>query len=99
LKGNPAVVLERLKAVLGLNPEWGLMGPLVISESGFEYDRVEQALRHGGFKHFFFLTGGIAAYRRYLTDLSRLWSPRESRVKTITPCPACGDGDGRGAED
>jgi rhodanese-related sulfurtransferase len=99
LEGDPADVLERLQAALGLNPEWGLLGPLVISESGLECDRMEQALRQGGFKHVFFLTGGIAAYRRYLTDLSRLWSPRESRVKTITPCPTCGDGDGRGAED
>lgn len=98
LEGDPAAVLERLQAALGLKPEWGLLGPLVISESGLEYDRVEQALRHGGFKHVFSLTGGIAAYRRYLADLSRLWSSWESRVKTITPCPTCGDGDGRGAK-
>ncbi|MFY9942053.1 MAG: rhodanese-like domain-containing protein [Desulfobacterales bacterium] len=99
LEEDPAAVLDRLQAVLDLKPEWGLLGPLVIGESGHEYDRMEQALRQGGFKHVFFLTGGIAAYRRYLTDLARLWSPRESRVKTITPCPTCGDGDGRGAED
>jgi rhodanese-related sulfurtransferase len=99
LEEDPADVLERLQAALGPKPEWGLLGPLVISESGLEYDRLEQALRQGGFKHVFFLTGGIAGYRRYLADLARLWPPRESRVKTITPCPACGDGDGRGAED
>jgi rhodanese-related sulfurtransferase len=98
LEGDPAAVLDRLHAALGLKPEWGLLGPLFISESGLEYDRLEQAFRQGGFEHVFFLTGGITAYRHYLADLARLWPPRESRVKTITPCPACGDGDGRGGE-
>jgi rhodanese-related sulfurtransferase len=99
LEGDPAAVLERLQAALGLKPEWELLGPFVISESGLEYDRMEQVLGQAGFESVFFLAGGIAAYRRYLADLARLWPPRESRVRTLTPCPTCGDGDGRGTED
>jgi rhodanese-related sulfurtransferase len=93
-EGNPAVVLDRLKAALDHQPDSWLKGPLIISESGFEYDQLEHVLRQAGFESVFFLAGGSEAYRRYLADLSRLFSPRESRVKTITPCPACGDGDG-----
>jgi rhodanese-related sulfurtransferase len=96
---NSALVLKRLQAVLDQRPDARFSAPLVLSESGLEYDRVEQVLGQAGFESVFFLAGGIAAYRRYLADLSRLWSPWESRVKTITPCPTCGDGDGRGAKD
>jgi rhodanese-related sulfurtransferase len=99
LEGDPADVLERLQAALGQLPDARVKAPLILSESGLEYDRMEQVLGQAGFESVFFLAGGIAAYRRYLADLARLWPPRESRVRTLTPCPTCGDGDGRGTED
>jgi rhodanese-related sulfurtransferase len=94
---NSALVLKRLQAALDQRPDARFSAPLILSESGLEYDRVEQVLGQAGFESVFFLAGGITAYRRYLADLARLWPPRESRVRTLSPCTACGDGDGRGA--
>jgi rhodanese-related sulfurtransferase len=97
LEENSTDVLERLQTALDQRPDARFSAPLILSESGLEYDQVEQVLGQAGFESVFFLAGGIAAYRRYLADLARLWPPRESRVRTLSPCPACGDGDGRGA--
>lgn len=96
-EGNPAAAADRVKAAVAPRIQGPLTAALIVDESGLHYDGLEKALRLAGLERVFFLTGGIEACRRYLEDLARLWLPRESRIKTITPCPTCGESDRGGS--
>ncbi len=96
-KGNTAAAADRVKAAVAPRIQGPLTAALIVDESGLHYDGLEKALRLAGLERVFFLTGGIEACRRYLEDLARLWLPRESRIKTVTPCPTCGESDRGGS--
>ena len=89
--GNPAAVADGIRLAVGSQVERRLAPILVVSETGLHYGRLEKVLRDDGLERTFFLTGGVAAYDRFRNDMTRSWKPRDSRIKTVGPCPRCGD--------
>ena len=63
---------------------------VMFSDSGGQYDRIEKVIAAAGLENVFYLEGGLAAYRRYLSDRILAGRARERRIKNSAACLPCG---------
>jgi len=66
---------------------------LVFSRDGAGYEPIRKQLQSAGVKNVFFLSGGLTAYKVFLSDRERARAPRSQRLKTVNkpPCTNCGE--------
>jgi rhodanese-related sulfurtransferase len=81
--------MGRLKAALA-QPAACPRTILIAGETGEGYAPIAAQLNSAGINAFF-LEGGFAGYRRHLQEQALAWQPRESRVRTLSPCRLCGE--------
>ncbi len=66
---------------------------LIFTKDGKGYGRIEKAAKQAELKNVFYLEGGLDSYSRFLHNLALSRAPRDSRVKTVSKCPKCGEKD------
>lgn len=66
---------------------------LVFNQTGRGYEDLGDQLSSSGTGNIFFLTGGVAAYKRFLENRKRAKVPRSRRMMTVSkmPCKNCSD--------
>lgn len=81
--------LGRLKAAL-VQTTACPMSILIAGETDEGYAPIAGQLGAAGINAFF-LEGGFSGYRRHLQEQALSWKPRESRLRTLSPCRLCGE--------
>ena len=83
--GDPA----RLPAQLDRLPKDPGRDTVVITPEGSDFMAIGQAADTAGLARVFFLSGGLAAYKQYLSDLERSHRPRAQRLQGQPQCFPC----------
>jgi rhodanese-related sulfurtransferase len=78
--------LQKAIAPLKINP---LRSLIFFNETGEDYNTIEKVIRNAGYKEAFFLKGGLAAYERFVTNLTLIKQARENSRRTIKRCLNC----------
>ncbi len=91
VNGDAADGIFRLKKIASAHGVAGESAVLVVNQTGRNDRRLEDLFRRAGLNNLFYLQGGAAAYRRYLEGLTLAWQPRNQRLVSADPCPACAE--------
>lgn len=62
---------------------------IFFNEKGEDYKTIEKILHQAGYTEVFFLTGGLEAYDRFVTNLALLRQARDNAKRTIKRCINC----------
>ena len=58
---------------------------LIVNEKGAGYEKIESLMRKAGLKQIYYLQGGLAGYRDFLTQQTAMWNQKDKPLKL----PAC----------
>ena len=58
---------------------------LIVNEKGTGYEKIESLLRKSGLKQIYYLQGGLAGYRDFLTQQTAMWNQKDKPLRL----PAC----------
>lgn len=81
--------VETLKAAVPKSTHNRFLPLLLCNEKGEHYDHIETVVQKAGFKHIFFLKGGLEAYEKFLEHRELMRSARLDRRKASGKCPHC----------
>ena len=98
-RGNPAGVcflmdhkpdewLQKLNRIISVHKNRPFLSVVIFNETGDGYDSVNDVSAGLGVNAFY-LQGGVAAYKKYLADLTLSWLPRDRRIRTNRKCKIC----------
>ncbi|MDF1589870.1 MAG: rhodanese-like domain-containing protein [Desulfobacterales bacterium] len=63
---------------------------LIFNDTGAGYEEIEKIVAQTNLENVFFLEGGLAGYRTYLSNQDLALQARDSRVKKTVDCAPCG---------
>ena len=68
---------------------------LIFNDTGAGYEQIEKVVAQTGLENIFYLDGGLAGYRTYLSNQIQSLQARDSRIRQTADCVPCGPANDR----